>query len=920
MGTDNIENNDKYEDLFNLQVLKKNDLVGFNEINSTFTPFDNKVNNNNNSIQECFTMNTKKRDFEQFNDYNEQKTPLKLDIFSGSSRNFFQKTEIEPFFQPVKDMSFVNGMGVVVDKLEDRYTDALRLERRNEKPFEPELIGPSKNNKYNGLHDTTRVLPKLTDELRRSDMPKLSYTAEPIQGKNINKRSVIAPLVKRAPEKFKELTKSDLIPKSQVSTAAIRDNYNLVLNNRALLSKEIYGAPQEQVAKKFDIKTAGTHQESTKNKYNEPNNQNISGLTPIYNLNKKSINLPELERNDYQIDYINLNNQSKVASFNPCDITKPTVRQTLDNLNYTNINTSVNKVQSLNPCDTTKPTVRQTLDNFDYNNIITSANKVQSHNPCDTTKPTVRQTLDNFDYSNIITSTNKVQSHNPCDTTKPTVRQTLNNFDYSNIIVSANKVQSHNPCDTTKPTVRQTLDNFDYSNIIASANKVQSHNPYDTTKPTVRQTLDNFDYSNIIASANKVQSHNPYDTTKPTVRQTLDNFDYSNIIASANKVQSYNPCDIPKPTVKETLPQNEYTNIQIPKNNTIQLLDKAKITNKETINIDVLNKYSNVVLNKKNITSLPDEAKITLKQILENIDYSNIQNNTNKSLANLQDIAKTTQELPHFNNENLSTFKKIKITDIEKLRKTIRELTTTELITAPCGADIATTSQLSDLAKITNKEITLYEETGNLQSMDGSFVNTYETPNITLKQLLDYSDYLSIVNNNNASYAHDPCDIAKITNKQDTISFNYDNHAHNPMHGGYQAEKYDIQSTLKDITKVVDYVNNPNAAYGNILKDNYLSAQLNRVKEEILKNRNPTPIGNLQAPKAENVNIMLKETPNINYIPGPYFNKSSIDDRINMILTSMKNSPYFNDRLDRSLQDQLKTNNIVNNMVHKANN
>ena len=851
MGTDNIQNTNKYEDQFSFQVIKKNDFISFNESNNNFTPFDNTTENN---IKECFSMNTKKRDFEQFNDYNEQKTPLKLDLYSGSSRNYFSKSEIEPFFQPVKDMSFVNGMAVITDKFEDRYADSIRLERRNERPFEPEVVGPNSKGKYTGFHDTTRVLPKLTDELRRADKPKLSYTVEPVKGKTINKRPVVAPLVKRLPDKFKELDGKDLIPKSQVSSAAIRDNYNLILSNRSILSTEIYGAPKDQVNHKFDIKAKGITQESTRNKYVETDNTNISGLVQIFNNNKDSINLPKLERNDYQVVYSNVNNQNKVQSYNPNNISKPTTRQTLNNIQHNNMNTGINKMQSYNPNNKTKPTTRQTLNNIQYNNMNTATNKMQSYDPNDKTKPTTRQTLNNIQYNNMNTATNKMQTHDPCDATKPTIRQTLNNIDYSNIVAAANKMQGYDPNDTSKPTTRQTLNNIDYSNIIAAANKMQTM-----------------------------------------------------------------LSDKPKMTIKETLPMTEYNNVQTNKNNMIPLLDKAKTTNKENINIDVLNNYSNITLNKKNIANLSNEAMTTLKQLLDNINYTTIQNTNAKSKTGLQDIAKATQELPNFNNENISTFKNIKITDIEKLRQTIRELTNTEIITAPCGADIATTSYLNDIAKITNKQTTLYENNGNLQSMDGSFVNTYETPEITLKQLLDYNDYLSTVHNNNGTYAYDPYDIAKITNKQGTISYNYDNHAHNPMHGGYQAETYDIQSTLKDITKLVDYLNNPNAsANGNVLKDNYLNTTLNRVKEEIMKNRNPTPIGNFQSPDSENINLLLKDMPNINYIPGPIVRNTNIDDRINMILTSYKNNSYYDDRIDISLQDSLKTNQIINNMVHKS--
>jgi len=819
MGTDNIKNNDNLEDQFKLQVIKKNGLVSFNETNSNFTSFDNTVENN---IKECFSMNTKKRDFEQFNDYNEQKTPLKLDIFSGSSRNYFSKTEIEPFFQPVKDMSFVNGMGVITDKFEDRYNDAIRLEKRNERPFEPEKVGPHPKGKYTGFHDTTRVLPKLTDELRRSDQPKLSYSTDPIKGKTINKRSIITPIVKRLPDKFKELEQKDLIPKSQVSSAAIRDNYNLILSNRAILSKEVFGAPKDQINKKFDIQSSGIAQESTRNKYSEPENKNISGLVQIYNNNKNSVNLPQLERNEYQINYSNVNNQ--------------------------------NKVQSVNPNNTTKPTIRQTLNNLEYNNINTKINKVQSYNPDNCSKPTIRQTLNNIDYNNINTGVNKTQYFDPNDTTKPTIRQDLNNIDYSNIITGANKTQSFDPNNITKTTTRQTLSNIEYLNLINNTNKTQTM-----------------------------------------------------------------LSDKPKMTIKETLPILEHNNIKANKNIITQLSDKAKTTNKENINIDTLKKYNNLSLNKKNIANLSDEARQTLKELLDNINYTNIQINNNKSMSGFQDVAKNTQQLPHFNNENLSTFKNIKITDIEKLRHTIRELTNSEIITAPCASDKAITSYLNDIAKITNKETTLYENNGNLQTIDGSFVNTYETPEITLKQLLDYNDYLSIIHNNNGSYAYDPNDIAKTTNKQDTISYNYDNHAHYPMYGGYQSETHEIQNTLKDITKVVNYLNNPNASTtGNVLKDNYLNSKLNRVKEEIMKNRDPTPVGSFQAPDTTNINLLLKDKPNINYTPPPHINNINIDDRVNMILTSLKNNPYYNDRIDISLQDSLKTNQIINNMVHKS--
>ena len=85
-----------------------------------------------------------------------------------------------------------------------------------------------------------------------------------------------------------------------------------------------------------------------------------------------------------------------------------------------------------------------------------------------------------------------------------------------------------------------------------------------------------------------------------------------------------------------------------------------------------------------------------------------------------------------------------------------------------------------------------------------------------------------------------------------------------------------------------------------------------------MRNRDPTPVGNFQSPDTKNINLLLKDMPNINYIPAPHVRNMNIDDRVNMILTSLKNNPYYDDRIDTSLQDSLKTNQIINNMVHKS--
>ena len=103
--------------------------------------------------------------------------------------------ETKNFFKPSKDISFVNGVPNVMDKLEDRYVQSKN--RTMELPFDQVKVARGVGTNYGnkgtgGFHQfeiNEIVKPKNVDELRSVANPKVTYKNRIISGKKIDKRS-----------------------------------------------------------------------------------------------------------------------------------------------------------------------------------------------------------------------------------------------------------------------------------------------------------------------------------------------------------------------------------------------------------------------------------------------------------------------------------------------------------------------------------------------------------------------------------------------------------------------------------------------------------------------------------------------------------------------------------------------------------
>lgn len=409
---------------------------------------------------------TKQRDYNVYNDYNEQRSPLAIELFTGSSKNYFSKRETENFFDPAKDVSFVNGMPAITNAFQDRYADAVKLERRNERPFEPRQIGPGlrlsvDQDSMGGLHDTTRVLPKGVNELRRADLPRESKTLPVNHGMMGENTPVLTAWKKRLPEKFRQLNGSDLIPgSSQATASAVRENFNLLLGNRAF-SKEEVGPALAAVAK-FTNDAKGIVKLPNRNLYIEPGVSNAKAYIAKINQNTESFQKYANQRSKTNINRNKggVNPVTNNHTVRPEDTAKTTSRETLDNMPTKGISQSHIQALKAKFIDDAKPTLRQMTVTKTYEGPANVSNSKTAAYIGDDIKVTGRQQIITEETGRMFSDMNKASAY-AYETPDATLRQMAHEEQRGN--AALNKSMAVYNFDEPEATVRQMADEYDYT-------------------------------------------------------------------------------------------------------------------------------------------------------------------------------------------------------------------------------------------------------------------------------------------------------------------------------------------------------------------------------------------------------------------------------------------------------------------------
>lgn len=179
-----------------------------------------------------------------------------LENYTGVNDLQFQKSEVQPFFQPQKDPTG-NIYGAQSSlEYEQEYLVKPKLQN-NVLPFTQIRVGPGTGQGYSSapiggfqqfdIQEQVRQGFKDTDDLRVADKPKVSYEARAVDGKKGSNRGIVAPLEKNRVETFFEQTPDMLI---KTTGAQLKESqyptYDAKYTTRVDTTSSYYGTATNQ--------------------------------------------------------------------------------------------------------------------------------------------------------------------------------------------------------------------------------------------------------------------------------------------------------------------------------------------------------------------------------------------------------------------------------------------------------------------------------------------------------------------------------------------------------------------------------------------------------------------------------------------------------------------------------------------------
>jgi hypothetical protein len=637
---------------------------GYSNFQQTNMHYD--VVNKDNFTHNNMIPNTSKRDFSM--DFNHSdRAQRKLETFTGIDSNYVPKKEKVPLFEPLPNLSWVNGMPVVADKLVNRYLPSNKNNYGN-LPFESGVkIRPGiEFQNQEGDFAVYRVNPRNIDSLRSEINQKVTYENKPLE--TIKKGEVRGPNPKLSKYKlpdFRENNFGDLLPsKSDIEGPRQTGTYTNVLSQRN--ETETYYAGHAVNISQGDgpNKNKINFQPAKRESYvNDPTHAINAVNTKLVMANTNSYTNYETQRastniqyegsvsnavngggGNYTIDYKNIplttsrelmihsNNLGSIGSqqqsnyiFSNNMILPTTNRE----LTSHNIITNAKSIESNVPIYNLEP-AKITLRPGTNHNIITNARGDQTQAPIyneDLAKMTLRTGTNHTIVTNARGDEKLVPIYNE-DLAKMTLRQSTSHNLAINI--APIEVSGYSELtDTTKNTIRQTTLYTTPEINIKGPNNESYTNLQDDAKPTIKQTT-------LISKrpiGNPSQALATYtrdltDKTKSTIRQTTETNQYIGHINSQTIEAGYtrDKDDKARTTIKQTTENTQYIGSINPQiieaSYTIDKDNKARPTIKQS----TLYSTPTGRLNNSNMGNYTrdknDEARVTIKQTTLLEDYT----------------------------------------------------------------------------------------------------------------------------------------------------------------------------------------------------------------------------------------------------------------------------------------------------------
>ena len=615
-------NTQSFESQFELQKfnsdskpVSSNETYSNNSVWSVFETFDSNQSSSSNTMtygvvspnDKSFTHNN----MNIFNRMRDMDTPRlrdsrKLEYFTGSSTDgtYKPKKEVEPFFKPVAGNTWgQGGMPSVTTFIESRLQDNVKMEKRSEKPFEPRKIGPGiglsvDQDSLGGIHDTTRVLPKTVDELRRADDKKVSYQPPVLPGKKGEKRSVVAPFEHRRPDKFRQ-NDAPIASGGQFKGQKTADNINLELGNRTFSTPVIGPASGSYGVATPEMK--GQVQAPKDKQLGEFNAGPASGQTKSLQ-DQQAFKPSDTQRNQTSVAYSGVMGGVKqaITPYDPKNVAQPT-----------------QQLRSYNP---TGAAVRGAGANaFNPNNIAQPTQQLSSYNPYGAG---AGFGINTFDPNHVAQSTQQLSSYNPTGAG------------------AGFGINSFNPYNLAQPT--QQLQTMQAAS--GATNKSQgtsAYNPYNTPRVTQKEGIMGLQFQNNFTGP-LTHMTQFQDEARQTQKEDLMTQQFQSQFTGQNTHMAQFQ-DMAKNTQQQELMARQFqTQFTGPHTHMTQFQDMAKQTQQQDLMTQQF--QNNLAGSSLQTAQFQDMAKQTQQQQLMTQQFQNNLTGPNGYIVPIQDSVKQTQQ------------------------------------------------------------------------------------------------------------------------------------------------------------------------------------------------------------------------------------------------------------------------------------
>ena len=612
-------------------------------------------------VHNNMTPHTSHRDF----DVNADRTIRKLENFTGAFEYYKPKKEAPHLFDPMKNMSFVNGMPAITSSLTDRYLPSNKNNNGN-LPFETNvkvIPGVDKKNQL-GSHSVYRILPKNVDHLRSDINQKITYGNKPLE--TVKKGEFRGPnpyITKYKMPDFREMKTSDFVSSraniegpaqtgAYTNVDTMRNEKEHYILKPAVSTNRGKRASKDTTnftpAKKENYLNDNARSVSTNSKqivmtnaasYNNYNNQR-SSTNSNYIAHAKKI-----EPNSYVIDYKDIplttvrqlmihndnilgakTDQSTYVFSNDMvlPVTNRQINNTTDILgpsNYVKMGATYNN-------DPAKTTQRPFTNYYDTSNVSTEIKHGMLYNN-DVAKITQRPSTNYSDAANISNDIKNGMVYNN-DVAKITQRPSTNYSEAANISNDIKNGMVYND-DIAKPTIKQTTLISTYSAMVTNPiTQSYARDAKEIAKITQREGMDNTQYVGHLSSlVDNTYVRDYTDIAKTTTRQQTENTQYiGNINSQDNEktyVKDYN--DIAKTTTRQQTENTQYIghlNSLINESTySKDYTDTAKPTIRQTTLVPTPGgRVSNISAG--NYTNITDDMKKTIKETTLLKDYKGV--------------------------------------------------------------------------------------------------------------------------------------------------------------------------------------------------------------------------------------------------------------------------------------------------------